>query len=234
MNHRGRESGSARSGAFFGVVLVVVGTALLLERLDLMPTNLMRHFWPVAWMLLGGLLLIGNRSPVAQGWGVVLLVLGIGLELEKFGLIRFRMRDLWPVQLIALGIFLLWRALRPPGRNAAERVDTARISEYSMFGGAELKVVSPAFEGGNLTAIFGGQQVDFHGTQMAHGEAVLYADAIFGGVSLRVPPSWRVTVSGPAIFGGIDSSKALPPVAGDGPHLFVKGLAIFGGVEVKN
>jgi predicted membrane protein len=227
--------GSARSGVLFGSILVVVGTVLLLERIGVMPTNLLRHFWPLLWMVVGALLIGSRRGPFAQAWGVVFLVCGAATEASRAGLIHLRFWDFWPVWLISLGVFLLWRALRPPNPDdAALELLESRVSEYAIFGGGDRMVTSDKFEGGNFTAVFGGHEVDLTRSKIHKGTAVLYADAIFGGVSLRVPQTWRVTVHGPAVFGGVEN-KALPPPP-DAPeqHLIVKATAIFGGVDIKN
>ena len=227
--------GSARSGVLFGAILVVVGTVLLLERFDVLPTNLLHHFWPLVWMIAGALLIASGRGPFAQAWGVVLLVYGAATEASRAGLIRFRFWDLWPVWIIALGVFLLWRALRPPNIEQAriELLDS-RVSEYAVFGGGDRIVATDKFQGGNFTAVFGGHEVDLTRSKIQNGTAVLFADAIFGGVSLRVPQTWRVTVHSTAVFGGVEN-KALPP-SPDAPeqHLIVKANAVFGGVDIKN
>lgn len=227
--------GSAQSGVLAGTILVVLGTVLLLERFDVLPTNLLRHFWPLVWMVVGALLLASGRGPFAQAWGVLLLVYGAATEASRSGLIRFRFWDLWPIWIIALGVFLLWRALRPPSMDRDQlELTQSHVSEYAIFGGGNSIVACNDFQGGNFTAVFGGHEVDLTRAQIKSGPAVLFTDAIFGGVVLRVPSTWRVTVHGPAIFGGVEN-KALPPT-GDGPEqqLIVKACAVFGGIEIKN
>lgn len=232
---RYEQHGGAKSSVIMGALLMLVGTVLLLERLDVLPTDLVRHFWPLFWMVFGGVLLASNRSPFGKAFGLFLIMLGCGLELEKLGYIKFRIRDLWPIQLIAIGGFMLWRALSPGSFNSSRRTaGAARISEFAMFGGTELKVTSSAFEGGDLTAIFGGHDIDLREAQMAGPSAEIQADAFCGGVSLKVPQTWRVTVDGPAIFGGIESKTLTPPDSTNAPHLIVRSFAMFGGVEVKN
>lgn len=230
MNQRG----AARSGVFFGLLLIVFGSLLLLERLDLLETNLLRHFWPLAFLAIGINLLISQRGTLAVAFGAFLVLVGMLMEAEKFGIVRFRMRDLWPVYLIFLGALLLWRALRPPAAcKSAEQIES-RLNEFAVFGGGDIKVSTTRFEGGNLFAMFGGYEIDFTNSRIAQSPAVINADAIFGGVSMRVPPEWKVTARGSALLGGFES-RALPPT-GDGAeqHLIVEGFSLFGGVEIKN
>jgi len=231
------QKGSARSGIIYGLILIAAGAVLLLERVDLLDTNLMHHFWPVVFLLVGGMFLVGRNGPFGKAFGVFLVILGAGLELEKLGLLELRFRQLWPLYLIALGGFLVWRAVRPPqsAKNSSLSSES-RLSEFAMFGGIEKNVASPAFEGGNLLAAFGGHEIDLTGSRLANGGAVIYAEVIFGGIEIRVPPTWRVSMQGPAIFGGLEN-KAMAPETSDGAdlqHLTVRGFAMFGGVSVKN
>lgn len=230
------ERGSAQKGVIAGSILVVIGLVLLLERFGVLRFDLMDHFWPAVIALFGANLVFSDRGTNGRAFGVLLLIYATVQELRHFDLIHFRMRDIWPVYLIALGGFLLYRALRPEpiGRREGADFDESRLSEFAIFGGGEIKVSSRNFEGGTLMAMFGGYDVDFTNTQLAS-PAVIQADAIFGGVTLKVPPHWRVTARGTAIFGGF-SNEALPPAESDQPeqHLVVKGVALFGGVEISN
>jgi predicted membrane protein len=228
------EKGSARSGVFFGLLMIVFGAVLLAERLDLLQTDLLRHFWPLAILAVGVNFLISRRGPYGMAFGGFLILVATILELEKFGVVRFRLRDLWPVYLIFLGALLLWRALRPPTeRGSAQRLET-RLNEFAVFGGGDIKVTTQNFEGGSLFAMFGGYEIDFTNSKITRSPAILHADAIFGGVSMRVPQDWRVTARGSALLGGFES-KALPPSGeGEEQHLIVEGFSLFGGVEIKN
>lgn len=227
--------GSARTGYTVGIALITLGSLLLLERMGLLQTNLLRHFWPLVMMAAGAAML--SRRGGVHPFGVLLIASGLMFELQKLGWLRFRVWDLWPLWLIAWGILLLWRA-RSAGRCEGRwtEADDNQLSEWAIFGGVSLQSSARHFAGGNLMAMFGGVEIDFRSAHLAEGPVVLFADAIFGGVELKVPPGWRVTVRGTPIFGGYES-KALPPAETPGipeQHLVIRGFAMFGGVEVKN
>jgi len=59
---------------------------------------------------------------------------------------------------------------------------------------------------------------------------------LFGGIEMRVPETWNVTVRGAGIFGGYEDETMDSRVATDvkQPHLIINGFAIFGGVHVKS
>lgn len=229
MNRRG----STQSAVAFGIFLIAAGSVLLADRLGIVPGGLLQHFWPMAFVLLGTALVLAR--PTANVGGYILILVGIYLELRTLGILRVRFWDLWPLYLILFGIHLLWRALRPPSAGCSPAdLNDSRLSEWVVFGGVEGVVTSQKFEGGNLMAMFGGISLDLRNARMAASPVVLHCDAAFGGIELKVPPAWRVSVHAVPIFGGVEC-KALPP-ASEVPeqHLVIRGFVMFGGVEIKN
>jgi hypothetical protein len=69
---------------------------------------------------------------------------------------------------------------------------------------------------------------------MKGSRAVVDATAIFGGIEIRVPDNWNVIVRGVGIFGGYGDESHHPPASEAAPELVVQGVAIFGGVAIKN
>ena len=61
------------------------------------------------------------------------------------------------------------------------------------------------------------------------------ANALFGGIEIRVPETWNVTVRGAGIFGGYEDKTMDSRAAPDAkqPHLIINGFAIFGGVTIQ-
>lgn len=108
------------------------------------------------------------------------------------------------------------------------------LQSINVFGGSQQYVYSKQFKGGDVIAIFGGGDVNFTQADF-EGTIVLDVVAIFGGVKLVLPPSWDVKSEVTAIFGGIEDKRATLQVT-DGPRKVVKikGVALFGGVEIKN
>ena len=88
-----------------------------------------------------------------------------------------------------------------------------------------------------MQALFGGIEVDLRDADLAENEAVIYANATFGGIELRVPEAWFVVVRGQGVFGGYsDQTRYVAPVDPDKPKktLIVLGTALCGGVEIRN
>lgn len=125
---------------------------------------------------------------------------------------------------------------RPQGDGFmyADKEDNDILDSVNVFGGSTQSVFSKNFKGGDIIAIFGGcdvnlTQSDFKGT------IVLDVVAIFGGAKILVPQSWEVKSEVTAIFGGLDDKRGLAPIGVEERKiLIIKGVALFGGVEIKN
>jgi len=85
-----------------------------------------------------------------------------------------------------------------------------------------------------ILAVFGGADLDLREASLPGREITISAVAVFGGVSIIVPPEMRVIDNGTAIMGGRevsgDTDESAQP---DAPVLRITGTCVFGGVDVK-
>lgn len=85
-----------------------------------------------------------------------------------------------------------------------------------------------------ILAVFGGAELDLREAALPGREITIDAVAVFGGVSITVPPEMRVIDTGSAIMGGRDiSGETTESGRPDVPVLRITGMCVFGGVEVK-
>jgi Domain of unknown function (DUF5668)/Cell wall-active antibiotics response 4TMS YvqF len=110
------------------------------------------------------------------------------------------------------------------------------LNEWAVFGGTRRRIDSQDFQGGEAFAMFGGVEIDLRRAASTRDEIIIEVNAIFGGVEVRVPENWNVTVRGAGIFGGYEDKTMDTRVAPEGkqPHLIVNGFAVFGGVTIQN
>lgn len=116
-----------------------------------------------------------------------------------------------------------------PSRGTA---DSDELALVAIFNGVELASHSAAFRGGTILAWFGGVSLDLREATLAPG-AHLDIRALFGGVAIRVPPTWRVEAEGTAIAGGWDSTAAQPDDP-EAPSLLIDVHATMGGASITN
>jgi len=229
--------GDFRGSFAWGGVILFVGVVLLLDHMGVISAEGLLRFWPMILILFGIVNLLNECSRV---WGICLLIAGVLLQLGRFGIVKVTWAVLWPVLVIGVGLSLMWGSLK--ARRATEGRDQVSagpgaLNEVAVFSGVEKRIMGKNFRGGRLVAIFGGIEIDLWQAEMEGDTAVLHVDAIFGGVELRVPDTWLVSSEGQGIFGGYsDTTRLNPPNDPSRPRktLVVRGMALFGGVEIRN
>ena len=213
-----------------GVVFIVVGLVLLLEKMGILPSGFGLHFWPCIFIVIGLVKIVyaGGRPT-----GAAIIAVGIFLQLHEIGLIHLNVWDLWPVFIIIAGAAMLWQAIAGP--ESAASTDPEFESLY-VFGGGDRYVDSKNFKGGSLFAVFGGYKIDLTRAEMEGDRAVINASAVFGGGQIRVPENWQVSAQGAGIFGAYeDKTRHLQPdPTKPSKTLVIKGVAMFGGIEIRN
>ncbi len=99
---------------------------------------------------------------------------------------------------------------------------------------SETKVRGPVAVGAEHTAIafWGGVHLDLREATFLVGDVTLNAYAVMGGISIILPRGAGVHVAGVGVMGAFEHKN---PQTGDptGPRITVKGVAFWGGVEVK-
>ncbi len=249
-----------RRGSLLALVLILAGALLFLDNLDILPIGNLRAYWPVWMVILGIFIFDRRRSVVATVWAVALAACGILLILGNLGILHVTGDIIWPILLIALGAILLlrpphvsdwrsrlrnaalerrrrrWGAAERPGRNTPFSGNA--INEAVVFGSLNRRVDTPQFEGGKLDAVFGSIELDLSGAAISNAErrAEIELNAVFGGIEVTVPPTWKVVMTATAVFGGCDNSTLPPrPEPGFEPvTLVVSGEAVFGGITIQN
>ena len=230
--------GRGRGGMFVGVIVAMIGLAFLLDNMGIIAIGKLWQFWPMAIVFVGVL----NFASQHRAWGTFLVLAGVLLQLNELGKIHFGWSQFWPLMLIALGLFIFWGSLElknRPIRNSTKDADPrTTLNEAVIFGGLERRMTSQDFQGGDVTAIFGGVELDLSEANMQANEATLAITTIFGGVEMRIPPTWQVAFRGAPIFGGIEdktrTARPADPANSSLKTLVITGAVIFGGLEIKN
>jgi len=89
-----------------------------------------------------------------------------------------------------------------------------------------------------VDAVFGSIELDLSGASISSPDrlAALEVNAVFGGVEITVPRTWKVVMKNAAVFGGCED-KTFPPRPEPGfepATLVLTGSAVFGGIEIRN
>jgi hypothetical protein len=109
-----------------------------------------------------------------------------------------------------------------------------RPTLFAMMSGVRRQVTG-AFAGAEATAIMGGVELDLRYSAMDADEVIIDTFALWGGIEIWVPPSWEIVSQGLPLMGAFEDKTHVVTHAGSRqPRLIVRGVAIMGGVEIKN
>lgn len=117
-----------------------------------------------------------------------------------------------------------------------ETINQDVLDEIAVFGGGHKTFNTANFMGGNITAVFGGFEIDLSNCKLASGENVLDVLAVFGGCEIIVPRDWNIVINVTPLFGGFSNKVRRDPNFVPDPSrvLVIKGLVMFGGGEIKS
>lgn len=165
-----------------GLIIVLIGTAFLLDALGWFNVSSLLGFaFPLLIIAIGVLSFLSNPKAFILPVGLVLF--GLLLLLNAVGLIEVNVwRLLIPVAIIGFGLSLL---IRRPGGNVRE--DTSDTVEATVvFSGLDINNTSQNFQGGAITAAFGGME-DRSAKPEAAEAPTLYVKGtcLFGGVEIK-------------------------------------------------
>lgn len=264
-----------------GFIILGIGVILLVRKLGFFIPGWVLS-WPMILIAIGVFTLI--KHEFRSFFGAVMLFLGSYFLLRNefdfdFGLGQY----IWPLGLIALGIYLITKKKREKqviedilqnwqnknakssfGNSTVEDVKVVDDSESSafsaresassdsgftrttgtsfhdrlnidaIFSGVNRKLMSKNFQGGKITAAFGGADLDL--TQVDfNGVITIQVDIIFGGVKLFVPPHWDIRTEVTNIAAGLEDKRFFREGGVDTSKVVIlKGTVLFGGLEIKS
>jgi hypothetical protein len=241
-----------------GLILVGVGAALLLRNTGFFLPGWL-FSWPMILILVG--IYTGFKHNFRNNSWIVLIAVGGFFLVSRF-IPGLGLEPLfWPLIIIGVGVLFIVR----PGkrdwlnmRSSMENNDRWKSSPYttnafgstqstlstdssdyllirSVFSGVKRTVVSKNFQGGHISSVFGGAEIDLSQSEITSPVTIKF-EVVFGGAKLIVPAHWAVQNEIDGIFHGVDDKRRFNPSANLNPEkvLILKGSAVFGGIEIRS
>ena len=235
-----------------GAILIIIGGLFMLKSLNIIYFNIPNIIFSGAFVtfIIGILILVNSRKRVL---GAIITLIGIIWLLPRIFPIHINGGVIFSVAVIGLGIYIILRQRGKTIMLSEGQADSAGIpnpvysdsdrtlrkdylDEVSIFGGGFKMVNSENFRGGSITAIFGGSEIDLTTCKLAEGTSIVDVLALFGGAEIHVPRDWNVVVNTTPIFGGFSNKIVRDPnrPVDTSKTLVIKGLAMFGGIEINS
>lgn len=223
--------------AVLGILLTLAGGLLLADNMGWLDNTVSRVIfsWPMI-LVVAGLVNLTQKNHV--GFGVALIAAGIFFIIPRIADVPHNYNKLfWAFAFVAIGLLFIFRSKKEEFCcSNSDQFSSDLIDEVNIFGGSEKKLTTQTFRGGKITSIFGGSNYDMLDCRLAEGKNVLDMVNVFGGSKILVPGDWKIHVEVISIFGGFaDKRRNVVITAGDSnKELYITGVAIFGGGEIKS
>lgn len=237
-------------GIFFGLLLVVIGSGLVLNKMYPEIPN-----WIVSWktfLIVLGIFLGAKQNFRPGGWVAPIIIGTVFLVIENFPDLAIR-PYLWPIAIIAFGIMIIFKNKFKSRFNTANKnepfvnVTVGAVDDHgasytnediiestNIFSGSKKINLSKNFGGGEITNVFGGCELNLTKADFK-GRIKLEITNIFGGTKLIVPPDWNIQQEAVVILGGIDDKRPITDVqVNPDKILVIEGTVMMGGIDIRS
>lgn len=210
-----------------GVLIILLGVMFLLSNFDIVIIKNIRDLLFAVFLMLLGIGGIATRKSLDYFF-VSIIIFGFLLLLNFINVIDSN--SIWliffPIIIIEVGLSFIFK----PKKKEIILTDNSKFNAF--FSGIEEKVISKEYTNSQISAIFGGCEVDYRDINIKDEIGYISIKAIFGGVTIFVPKDVNIEVQGTPIAGGVENKTNSNSDAKK--TLIIDYTVIFGGIEIKN
>lgn len=218
---------------FLGLSLIVLGIIMLGNYIGIFSVDIFFDGWWTVFIIVPSILGIFDRR--GRTASLIFLLIGILLLLNQQNILP---RDLsWKILfasiIIIVGVRIVISGFYKNKVNIDFNFQGSEADDQTytaIFSGYKRKYSNEEFKGANLTAIFGGIDLDIRDAVIKH-DVVINSVSIFGGCNIIVPNNVNIKTAGTNIFGGVDN-KIKNHTSGF-YTIYLNTTSIFGGVDIK-
>jgi predicted membrane protein len=219
-----------------GLGIIALGVLFLLGNMDILDPSSYLRYWPAIILICGLASFFQSQHGPGRIWGLILTFVGAAMLLDRIYFFHISLWDYWPLILVIIGVMMIFKSsIIRRGIATPSFTETKDANDYlkavAVMGGFKRSNNSQNFQGGELTAIMGGLEIDLRDASMKS-DAVIEVFTMMGGIEMRVPDDWLIIIEGFPFMGGLED-KTHPP-KDTTKRLIIKGTAVMGGVEVKS
>ena len=223
------------SSIMWGLALIAVGVILGGNALGWFNVDLFFDGWWTLFIIVP--CTIGLVTEKEKVGNLIGLMVGVFLLLACQEVITFDLlwKMLLPIIIILIGLTIICKNLFSYKFDEKVKELNEKFNKDdeigAVFGGQNINMAGKEFKGRNINAVFGGLKLDLRDAKIKE-DVVINASAIFGGIEIWVPDNVVVETKSNSIFGGV-SNKSKASLKDGAPTVYVNGMALFGGIEVK-
>ncbi len=188
---------------------------------------------------------------------MIMIIFGLLFLLNNLDILDFghAMSVFWPLIIIVIGLNIIFRQKKEKFEKQhteenvfstpSQAINTSYITNSSIFGDVDIKILSEEFKGGAISGIFGDTYLDISNVKIAEGDHTLQLNGVFGDIAIILPKDIEVAIFARSVFGTIriyDNAKsgigqqlsyATPNYSSSTKKMRITLSQVFGNVGVK-
>lgn len=246
--------GNSSPSTLLGLGLIILAVLLFFKNIGFSFFGVFLKNWPVALIIIGGLLLLGPEKVRQRprtilpygliGFGFLFFLAQRGIFNLSFGAIAA------PLVLIFVGMHVL----KPTRKrcfsisnkdNDIRKIENAdmknessdgEIDIFTVLGGGNYVTRSQNLGDGSIVCVLGGADIDIRDADCRADTIKIDVLAFMGGAEIKIPPHWQVTIDVLPLLGGVSNKTTCLAEKMGVPkkHLMITGLTFMGGLEIRN
>lgn len=223
----------------WGLAIITLGVIFGGNALGLFNFNVFFDGWWTLFIIVpSAISLLTEKGKTAS---LIVLAVGIWLLLAAQNVFSYEAagKSILATALIVAGISIILHGFCK-GKNDKEVEKKVKDlgdgktmeSQIAVFSGSDRTYNDEVFAGANLTAVFGGAELDLRNAKFEKDTAIK-AFCLFGGIDIKVPKDVQVKIKSGFIFGGASDERK--GEVGKGKYtIYVDAAGGFGGISIND
>lgn len=217
----------------WGLIFIVVGIIFGLNALDITNIDIFFDGWWTLIIIIPSFIDLFKEDKKISD--IIGILIGVALLLCCQNILDFSivLKLMLPVTLVIVGISFIFKdTINKKVKDEMKKINNNNDDEYcATFGGQNIDFSNEEFKGCNITAVFGGIELNLKDSIIKE-DVIINTSSIFGGIDIIVPENVKVKVTSTPIFGGV-SNKRKNSKNDKAKTIYINATCIFGGVEIK-
>ncbi len=223
----------------WGIAIIALGVIFGGNALGLFNLNVFFDGWWTLFIIVPSTIsLITEKGRIAS---LGFLTTGIILLLAAQNVFSYDVawKAILALFLILIGISIIFRSVfhNKNDKEVAKKVenlknDKTMDAQTAVFSGSDRIYNDEVFTGSNLTAVFGGVDLDLRKAKFEK-DTVIKAFCAFGGIDIKVPEDVQIKIKSGIIFGGISDDRKGDKNKGK-YTIYLDAAGGFGGISISD
>ena len=224
----------------WGIAIITLGIIFGGSALGLFTLNIFFDGWWTLFIIIPSVVSLITDQDKIMSLGFIAVGVILLLAAQDVFSYDVAWKVILAVFLVAVGLSIIIKSIfhNKNDQEVAKKIEEAKNdgksmdSQMAVFSGTDRVYKDEVFSGANLSAIFGGIDLDLRNAKFTS-DTVIKAFALFGGIDIKVPDNIIVKLKSGFIFGGFSDDRKNP--SEKGKHtIFIDAAGAFGGVTITD